>query len=58
MTADFVAAILAGFEDTLDEVRSRVSESLRCEVAELRVQIEGKRERLESLASAPTHAAV
>jgi hypothetical protein len=49
MTADFVAGILAGFEDALDEVLSRVPEPwLRREVEELSAQIAGKRELLES----------
>jgi hypothetical protein len=49
MTADFVAGILAGFEDALDEVLAQVSEPwLRREVEELRAHIAGKREPLES----------
>jgi hypothetical protein len=49
VTADFVAGILTGFEDTLDQVLARVPEPwLRREVEELRAQIAGKRESLES----------
>jgi hypothetical protein len=53
MTADFVAGILAGFEDTLDEVLALALEPwLRREIEELSAQIGRKRDLLESCARA------
>jgi hypothetical protein len=48
MTAGFVAAILGGFEGTLDAVVERLAEGdLRREIEELQQQIAEKREELE-----------
>ena len=48
MTAGFVAAILGGFEGTLDLVLERLAEGdLRREIEALQQQIADKREQLE-----------
>lgn len=49
MTPGFVAAILEGFEETLDAVLERVSEGdLKCEVETLQAQIASKRQQFEA----------
>ena len=50
MTPSFIAAILEGFEQTLDHVLERMDEGdLRQEVEELRAHIAGMRQELEAI---------
>ena len=58
MTADFVAALLEGFEGSLKAVLERLEEGdLRREVQALRDQIHGRRRRIEATETAETDAA-
>jgi hypothetical protein len=48
MTAGFVAALLEGFEGTLDAALEQIEEGeLRREVEELRAHVGGQREKFE-----------
>ena len=48
MTAGFVAALLEGFEGTLDAALEQIEESeLRREVEELRIHVGGQRQKFE-----------
>jgi hypothetical protein len=49
MTPGFVAAVLEGFEGTLDAVLERLDEGgLKLEVEDLQAQIAGKRQQFEA----------
>ena len=50
MTPSFIAAILAGFEETLDNIPKRLDEGdLRREVEAMQAHIAGKQQELEAM---------
>lgn len=50
MTADFVAAVIGGFESTLDEVLDRLAEgALRREIEALQQHLASKRQQISEM---------